>query len=133
MDPKATHLATILFLAFVGPSDAQSVLVMVPAWDNDLDPALPGNACGASGEIKVDSFVSVRAGPGVGIANLIVRSTVNASCCAIIRTMAGIPSSMFSVETLTKTRPAGVPIRPNGRRSIPTWGHVAPAGSAKIS
>jgi hypothetical protein len=41
------------------------VPVMVPAWDKVLDPTLPGNACLASGKIKVNSFVSVRAGPGV--------------------------------------------------------------------
>jgi hypothetical protein len=44
---------------------AQSVSVMVPAWDDVRDPLLPGNACGAGGEIKVNSFVSVRAGPGI--------------------------------------------------------------------
>jgi hypothetical protein len=66
MKTNATVLAIIFFfLAFVAPSDAQSVPVMVPAWDTVLDPSLPGNACGASGEIKVNSFVSVRAGPGI--------------------------------------------------------------------
>jgi hypothetical protein len=64
MKAKATALANVLFLAFVAPSAAQSVPVMVPPWADIFDPALPGNACGGSGEIKVNSFVSVRAGPG---------------------------------------------------------------------
>jgi hypothetical protein len=66
---KKLLLATVMTAAIVTAPLAfaadQFVPVMVPFWDDILDPDNPGNACGSSGTIKVDTFVSVRAGPGI--------------------------------------------------------------------